>query len=121
MATADRSPRQFTCPRCGARPGASCTSDDGQQWADHAERVTLSTGRPIASGRVRDSSPAIRDNGPSIPAVAIRRRLPRETVRRVSCPQCGAPPGEPCTRVDGMPRRANHAGRVALAVDELIR
>jgi hypothetical protein len=37
----------------------------------------------------------------------------RTAVRRVPCPECGAEPGHPCTRPNGILRIANHAGRQA--------
>jgi hypothetical protein len=111
MTGSARRAREFHCPRCGAAPGATCRSEDDGVWADHAERIALATGRPMTSGSRREPKPAI-----YIPEVAQQRRLPRELVRTVACPKCGAQPGELCFRQDGGPRRSNHAGRVTVAV-----
>jgi hypothetical protein len=40
--------------------------------------------------------------------------MPRDQVRNVACPACGAPAGEPCLGRKG-PRASNHADRVAAA------
>jgi hypothetical protein len=75
--------------------------------------VSLATGRAIVSGgrseRAREPSHG------RIPKVALERMLPRELVREVACPSCGAQPGQLCTGSGGEPRKSNHAARVNLA------
>jgi hypothetical protein len=110
MSGGERRAREYWCPRCGAAPGAACRSEDAGEWADHADRKALATGRPIASG-----SPRGLDRAALIPQVALERRLPRWLVRTVACPACGAQPGQLCARRNGAPRQSNHAGRITVA------
>jgi hypothetical protein len=42
----------------------------------------------------------------------------REATRGVACPRCKAPAGELCRRVNGQPRKMNHAARLHAARDE---
>lgn len=53
------------------------------------------------------------------------RILPRSTVRRVPCTECGAKPGEPCVGARGKVRISNHLCRVFDAAranwDDLVR
>ena len=45
-----------------------------------------------------------------------QRMIKREKVLEYRCSRCGATPGEPCLRYNGVPRVMNHMERVALAL-----
>ena len=96
------------------------TIDDAERAALFAVSGASEDSRPIArlSNNARKSLARALRRHASTPVPSIQRRVPREVVRQVACPHCGAAPGEPCTGVDGTPRRANHAGRVALAAGD---
>lgn len=45
----------------------------------------------------------------------IKRNEARDQVRKISCPECEAPVGEPCLGLHGAPRISNHSARVDAA------
>jgi transcription elongation factor Elf1 len=110
-------PRDFACPRCGARPHSACETADGLPWADHAERIEVARGsaRSADDHSVRRPTEVRYDAPPRIPEVARRRLLPKDYVRVFTCPKCGSGPLAPCVDGDGQARIPNHSARVAVA------
>ena len=102
MARISTAPHEHPCPRCGAAPGRVCRNDDGEDWANHAERINFAAAMAADAQR-------------GVPQVALARRLPRAFVRTFFCPACGAEPGQACTEENGEPREPNHAARAARA------
>ena len=75
---------EVKCPKCGAEPGHRCTQRGFEQWRAHRQRV-------FAAERV---------NGGLMAAFVQQEAADRTAVpRRVTCPQCGALPGELCMRI----------------------
>jgi ribonuclease HI len=110
-------PRDFVCPRCGARPHEGCQTEDGLPWADHAERMAVARQSARSADDLSDrAARQVRyDVPPEIPEVARRRRLPRDYVRGFTCPKCGSVPGAACVDEASQFRAQNHAARVAVA------
>jgi hypothetical protein len=97
-------------------PSSEGPSQDGSRplgAAPAAPERAGATGRPAAGADAVPQSAA--DRRASLPVRRIQP--PRDVVRSIDCPTCGARAGSLCQRKRGGDRKANHFARVELATE----
>lgn len=85
------------CPTCGAAPGTSCNSSDGKPHRDRS--LLRPAARRAAAAKAAERAPE---------ELEMEQR---NAVDSVTCPKCGAWPGEPCEQGETHPGRLGAYGR----------